>query len=149
MTNYKGYGKREARPNEASNTAAGTTLYGVRQHYLSDALCQHLATMCRQYNDYGSVLRDQVEGDLSSVNFPELWEELPDHQDSCEGNEMPIKANLIWVEEYEREDHMRTLERLDEMGLDEQTKRMIKTFVDVTALYGQIYEASNIGIKTV
>ncbi|EED11984.1 terpene synthase family protein [Talaromyces stipitatus ATCC 10500] len=145
---YKGYGKRGCHPDKVSGMkAAGAVLYGVRQRYLSEALCQHLATMCRQYNDYGSVLRDQVEGNLSSVNFSEFWEGLPDHKDGCESNEMTIKANLMWVAEYERKGCMRALERLDELGLDEQTKRMIKTFVDVTDLYGQIYVARDIGTR--
>ena len=44
----------------------------VRQQYLAQDLCRHLATMCRQNNDHGSVLRDQQEGNLNSVDFPEF-----------------------------------------------------------------------------
>lgn len=87
--------------------------------------------MCRQYNDYGIVLKDQIVGNLSSVKFPEFWEGLPDHQDGCERNEMMSKADSMWVAEYERECCMRALMGLDKMGLDEQTKKMIKTFVDI------------------
>jgi hypothetical protein len=76
---------------------------------------------------------------------------LPDHDDGCESNEITIKANLIWVAEHEREGCMQALERLDDLGIDKQTKRIMKTFVDVTDLYGQIYVPRDIGnrIKTV
>lgn len=39
--------------------------------YLSRSLARHLATMCRQYNDYGSAVRDMDEGNLNSLDFPE------------------------------------------------------------------------------
>lgn len=32
----------------------------------------HLGRMCRQYNDYGSLARDQEERNLNSLNFPEF-----------------------------------------------------------------------------
>lgn len=47
-------------------------VHGSRQNYLVDALAQHLATMCRQYNDYGSVSRDFSEGTLNSLHFADF-----------------------------------------------------------------------------
>ncbi|KKY15986.1 putative ent-kaurene synthase [Diplodia seriata] len=44
----------------------------VSQKYFAADLCRHLATMCRMYNDYGSVRRDRVEGNLNSVDFAEF-----------------------------------------------------------------------------
>lgn len=43
-----------------------------RTKYLAAAACQHLAAMCRMYNDHGSVARDAAEANLNSVDFPEL-----------------------------------------------------------------------------
>ena len=31
--------------------------------------------MCRQYNDYGSIVRDRAEQNLNCINFPEFAEE--------------------------------------------------------------------------
>ncbi|KAI4157566.1 MAG: hypothetical protein LQ342_008188 [Letrouitia transgressa] len=45
---------------------------GTRANYLSKSLCRHLATMCRQYNDYGSAKRDAEECNLNSLDFPEF-----------------------------------------------------------------------------
>ncbi|KAL8897928.1 MAG: hypothetical protein Q9207_006959 [Kuettlingeria erythrocarpa] len=45
---------------------------GARAGYLSRSLCRHLATMCRQYNDYGSAKRDAEEYNLNSLDFPEF-----------------------------------------------------------------------------
>jgi len=46
----------------------------IRQRYNLEDECRHLASMCRQCNDLGSVARDQYEGNLNSVNFPEFAE---------------------------------------------------------------------------
>lgn len=40
--------------------------------YLSAELGQHLAVMCRMYNDYGSLARNKAEKNPNSVNFPEF-----------------------------------------------------------------------------
>lgn len=45
------------------------TLYAK---YTAQTLCMHLGRMCRQYNDYGSLARDQEERNLNSLNFPEF-----------------------------------------------------------------------------
>lgn len=37
---------------------------------------QALATMCRQYNDYGSIVQDRAEKNLNSVNFPDFCEHV-------------------------------------------------------------------------
>ncbi|CAI6331418.1 unnamed protein product [Periconia digitata] len=42
---------------------------GALAQYFSKSLCRHLATMCRQYNDYGSATRDAAEGNLNSLDF--------------------------------------------------------------------------------
>ncbi|KAL9640532.1 MAG: hypothetical protein Q9204_000679 [Flavoplaca sp. TL-2023a] len=59
---------------------------GARANYLSRRLGRHLATMCRQYNDYGSVERDAEECNLNSLDFPE-FQSVPGPTDgSCNAN---------------------------------------------------------------
>ncbi|KAF9886600.1 hypothetical protein FE257_011240 [Aspergillus nanangensis] len=134
------------RPNQADDSTI-TAFRGVRQQYLAEAMCRHLATMCRQYNDYGSVARDLAEENLNSVNFPEFWDPLVGETDA-EGAEGEAKADLMWIAEYERECCMRALDRLAEgTSLAVRTKRILKTFVDVTDLYGQIYVVRDIASR--
>ena len=45
---------------------------GARAKYLSKSLCGYLATMCKQYKDYGSAKRDAEECNLNSLDFPEF-----------------------------------------------------------------------------
>lgn len=49
-----------------------TCFEGSQARYLSQSLARHLAIMCRQYNDYGSAVRDTDEGNLNSLDFPEF-----------------------------------------------------------------------------
>ncbi|KAI1359805.1 Copalyl diphosphate synthase [Xylaria arbuscula] len=42
------------------------------EKYVAADVYRHLATMARIYNDLGSIRRDQEEGALNSVNFPEF-----------------------------------------------------------------------------
>lgn len=44
----------------------------AEEKYLAQDLCRHLSTMCRMYDDFGSLARDRAETDLNSVNFPEF-----------------------------------------------------------------------------
>ncbi|PWY96735.1 Ent-kaurene synthase [Aspergillus sclerotioniger CBS 115572] len=123
---------------------------GPRQRYLAEGVCRHLATMCRQYNDYGSILRDVEEGTLNSVDFPEFWEDAtrPAGQASEDRSEHAVKEDLMWLAEYERECCFQGLMKLvNETGLDERTAKIVKTFVDVTDLYGQIYVARDIASR--
>ncbi|KAI4190537.1 MAG: hypothetical protein LQ348_003647 [Seirophora lacunosa] len=45
---------------------------GAQASYVSKSLCRQLATMCRQYNDYGSAKRDAEECNLNSLAYPEF-----------------------------------------------------------------------------
>lgn len=146
------------RPPDTS--APQSAFYGPRQRYLAESLCRHLATMCRQYNDYGSVSRDMMERNLNSVNFPEFWEQVGDgkiagtHNDGGDHGKPTdksldaVKSDLIWLAEYERACCMGALDRLvNETGLPTRTARILQTFVDVTDLYGQIYVARDIASR--
>ncbi|KAF2183913.1 Ent-kaurene synthase [Zopfia rhizophila CBS 207.26] len=43
--------------------------FSAIQEYLLWDMCGHLATMCRMYNDYGSLARDREEGHLNCADF--------------------------------------------------------------------------------
>ncbi len=100
--------------------------------------------MCRQYNDYGSILRDRAEKNLNSINFPEFDAEAKDLMTDNDGDvESRLKENLYWIAEYERECIGVTLRRLEEQ-LGKTKIMMLRVFVDVTDLYRQIYIARDI-----
>jgi len=111
------------------------TPHTSRQKYLLDSICRHLATMCRQYNDYGSVARDHAEGNLNSVDF------LNGEVDAVK------KQDLMWLAEYEREHLVLALTRLNGI-ITKEVMEKLRLFIDVTDLYGQIYVAKDIGIWT-
>ena len=109
-----------------------------------------MATVCRQYNDYGSIVRDRAEKNINSVNFPEFCgeESTGAAPKTVAQSEQKFKDDLMWVAEYERECCMTALDRLEnETGLDARTKRILRMFVDVTDLYGQIYVAKDIASR--
>ncbi|TGO15183.1 hypothetical protein BTUL_0043g00380 [Botrytis tulipae] len=108
----------------------------------------HLATMCRQYNDLGSVSRDRLEQNLDRINFHEF--------NFCEGTRAEIfstgsihadetqrKAALYKMAEYERACMSTAIEELSKT-LDGYTKTALQGVVYVTDLYGQIYVTRDI-----
>ncbi|KAL1626218.1 hypothetical protein SLS54_003053 [Diplodia seriata] len=114
----------------------------VSQKYFAADLCRHLATMCRMYNDYGSVRRDRVEGNLNSVDFAEFaayttknnrydgggnainnGAEVNGDDDDNDGDEEEEeeakKKALFHLAEYERECLGAALARLQQAGQDQ------------------------------
>ncbi|RYC56856.1 hypothetical protein CHU98_g9351 [Xylaria longipes] len=121
------------------------------QKYLSEAACRHLATMCRMYNDFGSVARDRIEGNVNSINFPEF--QTPQMESTSSKKEV-----LFGLAEYERSCLDHTLRRLnieaDLPNMSSKAKEIEKRkmaiwrmFVDVTDLYGQIYVIRDISTR--
>lgn len=96
--------------------------------YIAQTLCMQLGRMCRQYNDYGSLARDQREMNLNSLNFP-LFRGL----EIKEG-----KEQLMNIAEFEREGVVRAMVFLKSL-VKVDVWQQLKAFVDVTDLYGQIY----------
>jgi hypothetical protein len=119
--------------------------------YFAEAACRHLASMCRIYNDYGSVSRDSIEGNLNSINFPEF--EVLGLNDSELATDTKIQSQkdiLFILAEYERSGLNEALTRLDDEfevhGQNINFRRIGKRHMDiwrmfcnVTDLYGQIY----------
>ncbi|KAL9006857.1 MAG: hypothetical protein Q9188_000388 [Gyalolechia gomerana] len=85
-----------------------TCLLGGDLKYYSQALYHHLATVCRQYIDHGSVARDRAEGNLNGVNYPELYSSTEDPSDVVvvvvDGGveEGKVKAEVLELAEFER-----------------------------------------------
>lgn len=134
--------------------------------YLSSDVCRHLATLCRQYNDYGSVRRDSAEGNLNSIDFPEFHRECShvgeynvDAQEKADSSCRKVdesrglgadpemmnhrRAELMKVADYERQCLDLALGQLKHL-LDQRTNLALQVFVDVTDLYGQIYVVRDI-----
>jgi len=115
--------------------------------YLAQDLCSHLAVMCRQYNDYGSIRRDRIERNLNSINFPEFHSAALENSEGGSASDAELKAALFEVAEFERECLASTSEKLlPRVPLS--VAEMLKVFVGVTDLYGQIYVARDIGIAS-
>ena len=114
---------------------------GAEQKYLAQAMVRHLAAMCRQYNDYGSVARDRAEENVNSVNFAEFHEGDPGRDE-----EAGIKEALFRIAEYERECLNLTKGRLEKL-VPKKVRDVLGLFVDVTDLYGQIYVARDIASR--
>ncbi|PSN74107.1 Ent-kaurene synthase [Corynespora cassiicola Philippines] len=121
----------------------------VRERYALEDASRHLATMCRQYNDFGSVVRDQEEKNLNSVNFPEFV--IGSANTGTEEAREVVEArkkDLLAVAEYERRCLSRVLGELEE-SLDPAVMEKLKLLIQVTDLYGHIYVARDIGIRRV
>jgi len=119
------------------------------QMYLANDVKLHLASMCRIYNDLGSIRRDFEEGNLNSADFPEFGAASRDSaENESEANDTKRKtAALLEIGTYERECMLSAFERL-KSGLDGSVRKGLDLFVNVTDLYGQIYVARDIGVAT-
>jgi hypothetical protein len=116
----------------------------MTQRYMLEDACRHLATMCRQYNDIGSLVRDGDEGNLDSINFPEFEDGMGSARPNAPGKAR--REKLLEVAEYERRCLTHVLAEL-EGSLTASTFSKLKLFVQVTDPYGQIYVARDIGIR--
>lgn len=110
--------------------------------YVAEDLCRHLASMCRMYNDYASVARDRLEGNLNSVDFSEFRGD--GQQGGGDASIEDSKAQLMWIAEYERKGMDVAMARLEEEmdvngRLGQDLLDAVKLFVSVTDLYGQVY----------
>ncbi|KAF3061434.1 Copalyl diphosphate synthase [Daldinia childiae] len=115
--------------------------------YLVEDVCRHLASLCRIYNDYGSLARDLDESNLNSLNFPEF------SVDDGGITEQEAKAQLMSISEYERRCLNVALDQLDHEISSSSGRNngkwmsAIRFFVNVTDLYGQIYVVKDIATR--
>ncbi|RYC62854.1 hypothetical protein CHU98_g3355 [Xylaria longipes] len=126
-----------------------TNLFGnPRSAYIAEDLCRHLSSLCRMYNDYGSLQRDMKEMNLNSVNFPE-FAPLPSNSVALD-NPAHAKSELLWVAEYERRGVEGALAMLSKEFADENQRYIIdglRFFVNITDMFGQIYVLKDVGIR--
>ncbi|KAJ6025059.1 Ent-kaurene synthase [Penicillium herquei] len=111
----------------------------AKQRFFARALGLHLATMCRQYNDYGSQLRDAAERNLNSLDFIEFTEHMSGKLNSG-------KQDLMELAEFERECMQLCFTRLS-AEISSSTAAQVLAFIDVTDLFGQIYVAQDIASR--
>ena len=118
----------------------------VHTRYVLEDACRHLAASCRQYNDFGSVVRDREEKNLNSINFPEFEPGMGSTPKLNLEDEKERKKQLLRLARYERLGLDNALIELEKC-LSPSFKDKILLFVDVTELFGQIYVARDIGIR--
>ncbi|KAI1761980.1 Ent-kaurene synthase [Hypoxylon sp. FL1150] len=120
----------------------------AKSAYLAEDLCRHLASLCRMYNDYGSVARDKDEGNLNSVNFPEFHRGVSRkvRQGLDDGNS--IKDQLMWIADYERDGLNRATRALEQELCEDKFMDALRVFIDVTDLYGQTYVQRDLTSRT-
>lgn len=137
----------------------GDCFSSVRQKYLAQDLCAHLAVMSRLYNDYGSAVRDRVEANINSINFPEFHTYAGDltgssNEEMASSSEKMLKEDLLKLAQHERSYAEVTFERLmtDMEGKEGRIKResekqkanAVRLFFEVTKLYADLYVARDL-----
>lgn len=134
-----------------SQTGQGhsSILASARTAYLAEDACRHLASLCRMYNDLGSVARDADECNLNSTCFPEFFSR---RDTTAAGKSVTaaygdVKAELLWIAEYERRGLTTALESLGKELGPGWTMQSLRFFVDLTDLYGQIYVLEDVGTR--
>jgi hypothetical protein len=127
-------------------------LSSAKQSYLGRELALHLATMCRQYNDYGSYSRDSAEGNLNSLDFPEfriridrdLESPLEPYPPAITSHPFELsKKALMEIAEFERSCMELCFVQLL-AGLSAATSTEIKAFINVTDREGHCKQGAEI-----
>ncbi|KAI1282924.1 hypothetical protein F5Y07DRAFT_394888 [Xylaria sp. FL0933] len=126
----------------------------TQEKYYGAAACQHLAAMCRMYNDHGSAVRDHDEANVNSVDFPEFGPRVVNSGDY----EMTKKKEALFeVAQYERacieeafrrqEAHAAGTRSADARARKRRQMEIWWMFYNVTDLFGQIYVLRDIGSR--
>ncbi|KAI0426757.1 hypothetical protein F5Y09DRAFT_50633 [Xylaria sp. FL1042] len=120
--------------------------------YVAQMVSQHLAALCRTYNDWGSRVRDAAEYNVNSLNFEEIRAES-ETRNGITGNRAFLnrqdgtrsvachaepEKRLLFIAEFERRCMLNSLRELKEI-VSEDVYVAVKLFCDVTDIYGQIY----------
>nr|UOW59923.1 SonA [Paraconiothyrium archidendri] len=114
------------------------------EKYLANAVMRHMATMCRMYNDLASAERDNAEGSLNCVDFPEFDDA---------GDLAARKKAVFDVLDFETFAFENAFGRLRQAGKNTASKRkdreaarlserrlnIIEFFADQMDLYGQVW----------
>ncbi|KAG8156333.1 hypothetical protein KVR01_013785 [Diaporthe batatas] len=126
----------------------------TQEKYYAAAACQHLATMCRMYNDHGSAARDRDEANVNSIDFPEftLGTQVSPNDD------IVIKQEKLFeVAQYERACIEEAFRRLENHGggtssaearaRKSRKMEIWRLFYEVTDFWGQMYVIRDMGSR--
>ncbi|KAF2798681.1 hypothetical protein K505DRAFT_232734 [Melanomma pulvis-pyrius CBS 109.77] len=117
----------------------------AQAQYFSSSVSRHLATMCRQYNDYGSIMRDAEENNLNSVDFAEFQAGTYGRESLLwTGGLFSAKQSLMAIAEFERKLMEQSFQALREVVSSPEAMGDLKVLIDVTDLFGQLYVAKDI-----
>lgn len=126
----------------------------TQEKYYAAASCQHLATMCRMYNDYGSAVRDRDEANVNSIDFPEFELKGP-----VPPNDAIVSKQdkLFEVAQYERACIEEAFRRLESHGSQtaspeararkSRQMEIWRLFYNVTDFWGQMYVLRDMGSR--
>lgn len=123
-------------------SGTGESLQTPEEIYVAEDFCTHLATSCRMYNDYGSLVRDRDEHNINSLDFSEF----AGHGD--DENRKKLLRELAGYERSRLTGSLQTLEQILMKSGKRQLRALIRMFWDVTDTYGQIYIVRDIGVRT-
>ena len=140
----------------STSLGAGAELFpSAKEKYLMAAASRHLTTMCRMYNDLGSVSRDSKERNVNSLHFPEFAAsrqkgtnaELASTQTEDTASRKKALAEMAEFEHccldqaLEHLERETTHSRLSNMtrNVSERKIRVVRYFCDVTDFYDQLY----------
>ncbi|KIL86303.1 ent-kaur-16-ene synthase [Fusarium avenaceum] len=126
----------------------------VTQKYLASDVMRHATAMCRMYNDYGSMARDEAERNVNSMHFPDFAScgtTSPEPADSR-------KKRLGQLAQYEHACLIQALEALGKechkpwrkngaTSIEARKLSIVRLFCDVTDLYDQLYVIKDISSR--
>lgn len=142
---------------KATTGSSGDCFPSAGEKFLAAAICRHLATMCRMYNDVGSAERDRDEGNLNSLDFPEFGITAGDQRGL-----KAQKAALLRLAEFERDSYLEAFRRLQDEGnhalaqlggpgdatrLRSRRMAILEFFAQQVDLYGQVYVIRDISAR--
>lgn len=127
----------------------------AEEKYFAQDLCRRLATMCRLYNDFGSVARDEEEKNLNSIHFPEFDGIGIEEGSPRSSSDLALKKDRIMkLAAYERSNVDAALAQLEDVAASAGNNRrkrknwsLLKIFCSVTDTYGQIYVVKDIASR--
>ena len=102
-----------------------------RDGYLWEAVCRHLANVCKAHKDLAHLSLDPTGRNLNSLEFGKLF------VGKSQTNEV-IEDELLTIAQYERKCLQMAMADLRKRS-PSSTMRMVEAFVDVNEVFGQTY----------
>ncbi|KAM0213314.1 hypothetical protein ACHAQI_004357 [Fusarium lateritium] len=126
----------------------------VTQKYLISDIMRHATAMCRMYNDFGSISRDEAERNVNSIHFPDFASCNRTSYEPVESR----KERLGQLAEYEQaclshalaaleRDCYRSQRKNGTISIEARKLSIVRLFCDVTDLYDQLYVAQDLSSR--